>query len=535
MGSPSTAQLHRLFTTFCLLGGAVQAWQARHFLNGDGVSYLDMASGYLAGDWRHAANGYWPPLYSVILAAVLGVLRPPGSWELTAVHGANFLIFAGALAAFRFFLSNYLGAHGRAATTAEAAPLSEATILIAGYSLFASTALILAPLAFVTPDLCLAALVYLTAGLLLKVEAAPANWRLSLAVGAVLGVGFLTKTVLLPLGLVFVATAALAGRRIGLWASAVTLTAFAAVVALHLLAVHRVKGRVAIGDMSRLNYAWTLDGRDAGGTDGPRPVRELLDRPRVLGFDTALPGTYPLGYDPTIWDEREHPSFQWRYHWAAIHRSVLAYKRLVLSSWQLGFGLTAATVLWLEARGRPLGSRLLLLAPAMACFVVYALVRVQPRYLPAFLTLWWMGLLLGARLRKEHEQAVGVMVSAVAVVALAATVAACVRAGAPDRHWKTAEQMLRSGLRQGDRVAVIGAGSADMAWARLARAKVAAQIRLAEAGDYWAAPAERRQQVRRILEKENVRAVVAVKPEGPPLDQPWQHIAGTSYWYMILP
>jgi hypothetical protein len=37
------------------------------FLNNDTLSYINLAERYAAGDWQHAINGYWAPLYCWLL------------------------------------------------------------------------------------------------------------------------------------------------------------------------------------------------------------------------------------------------------------------------------------------------------------------------------------------------------------------------------------------------------------------------------------------------------------------------------------
>src|SRR4051812_18999382 len=58
--------------------GLVQAWYTRHRIYSDGVSYLEMARYYAAGNWNAALSSYWSPLYSWILAFWILVLRPSG-------------------------------------------------------------------------------------------------------------------------------------------------------------------------------------------------------------------------------------------------------------------------------------------------------------------------------------------------------------------------------------------------------------------------------------------------------------------------
>lgn len=54
-------------------------------LNSDGVSYLDLASQYARGDLGALANGYWSPLYPMLLGGALrlaGVDGPSADGQL---------------------------------------------------------------------------------------------------------------------------------------------------------------------------------------------------------------------------------------------------------------------------------------------------------------------------------------------------------------------------------------------------------------------------------------------------------------------
>ncbi|MBO9199498.1 MULTISPECIES: hypothetical protein [Niastella] len=60
------------------------------FLNNDTLSYINLAERYAAGDWEHAINGYWSPMYSWLLCCCKLVHLP----LLPCCYVINF-IFAG--------------------------------------------------------------------------------------------------------------------------------------------------------------------------------------------------------------------------------------------------------------------------------------------------------------------------------------------------------------------------------------------------------------------------------------------------------
>src|SRR5258708_36900600 len=134
--------------------GLLQAWRARFDISGDGNSYLDIASAYLRGDFANAINAYWSPLYSWLIALVLGLFRPSGYWETTILHLLNFAGVLLALRAFEFFFTQFL-----AATQTFARPEGESAQLpvvgwwIMGYALFLSSTLeLIAMYPITSPD-----------------------------------------------------------------------------------------------------------------------------------------------------------------------------------------------------------------------------------------------------------------------------------------------------------------------------------------------------------------------------------------------
>ena len=88
--------------------GGIHAWSARHDMNPDGINYLDLSDAFLQGNWEAAVNGTWSPLYPLLLSIARFIARPSPYWEFAVAHALNFIIYLFALAAFHFFLSQWL-------------------------------------------------------------------------------------------------------------------------------------------------------------------------------------------------------------------------------------------------------------------------------------------------------------------------------------------------------------------------------------------------------------------------------------------
>ena len=53
----------------------------RHYVNPDGLSYIDMGEAYIRGDWDMAINTYWSPLYAWLIGITLFIIKPSPYWE----------------------------------------------------------------------------------------------------------------------------------------------------------------------------------------------------------------------------------------------------------------------------------------------------------------------------------------------------------------------------------------------------------------------------------------------------------------------
>src|SRR3954470_19596681 len=130
--------------------GLVQTWYTRHLIYSDGVSYLEIARYYAAGNWKAALNSYWSPLYSWILAFWMVVLRPSGYWETGLLHLTNFVAYVACLVGFEQFLAALLKLQNR---VIDETGLSEQTVRIAGYCVFLISTLSSIGIGNISPDM----------------------------------------------------------------------------------------------------------------------------------------------------------------------------------------------------------------------------------------------------------------------------------------------------------------------------------------------------------------------------------------------
>jgi hypothetical protein len=540
----------------------LHAYAARHSMNPDGVSYLDLADGMARGDWNACLNSYWSPLYPSLLAAALTILRPTPYWECAVVHGLNFFIFLGTLAAFEWFLTQWLR-EWPAEEEGQEVSLPTWARLGLVYALFIYMARRLVTVSMVTPDMCLAAFVFLAAGLVLRIRVlGPAPGR-SLTLGLVLASAYLVKAIMFPLAFVFLAASALAAGR---WRNALKHVAMAGlafgfVAGGYATALSASRGYVTFGDSGKLNYAWYVDGvprPHASAVDGlTHPPRRLSEAIGVYEFAEQGKGTYPLWYDPPYWYQGVTLRVGLRQQVAALCRTMADYFTL-LAEQLPGFTATIVVLLLfgLFGRGDPwrarLGESLLLwvrqypiLLPALAALGLYGLVgHVEARLIGPFLVLLAASVVGVVRIAEGQRQAAGYLAQACLCILAALlgvnvlfdtgkAAAALARGEGPHAHssWRIAESVRQQGLREGDAVAFVGF-TFDAYWARLARLRIIAEVPQAQASRFWAASDSVRTAALEALHHAGSRVVVSQGVGGAAAG--WQPISGTDFVYLLL-
>jgi hypothetical protein len=314
--SPAVRREIDLLAVICVLLCVTLAWAGRTALNPDGVSYLDMAERMAAGDWAAAAQGYWSPLYSMLLAAVTAVSGARGAQLLSLVHATNAAIAIGGIA----LLWRLARAHGDA---------------VFARGLFAAFLLCSARtprLDAVTPDLLLLAMV-----VGIGMELLQHDGRRWLPLGLWMGMAYLAKTSSWPWLLVSVMALLLLGhpaRRLAvLRASAVA----AALMLLWVVPMSLQARTFTLGSAGRLNACWYLERCDSrtpdthAGSHTRLGALTLGDGEAVAIADyTGTPWTYLPWSDPTAWeagvvtrarapmDLADLAGYWWRQFWVVL-------------------------------------------------------------------------------------------------------------------------------------------------------------------------------------------------------------------------
>jgi hypothetical protein len=547
--------LRAIFWFVVIAAGFLQAWAARFWISPDGNNYLDVASAYLHGDWTHAVNAYWSPLFSWLLALCLWIFRPAPYWESTLLHLLNFAGLLLSLRAFEFFFRAFRQMRKHFVETGSSeAQLSDRIWWALGYGIFLSTALFVQTVSATTPDIWVAALTFLISGLILRLWTEGGSWAFFAALGLALACAYLTKTFYFPLTFVLLPTAWLAtGNARKTFPQAILAVAVFILVAGPWIAIlSRSKNRVTFGDVGKLNFAMMIDqipqpffwqGEDATGI--PRhPVRQLLSKPRLFEFAAPVGGTYPPAYDTSYWMEGVRPHFSFRGMLRVLRQSVGTFFQI----WtiQLEYGV-ASLFLFILAFRQPDWKDILLrqsyfwIPPLTAC-AAYAIVHVEFRLVAPFLPILWVAAfscLLGSKLEMPRRVAHALILAVLVVTGLRVAKSmtsdlVAIRANPENVNWQIAERLHDAGLRPGDKIADLSL-IAEVHWARLAGVKIVSEVPLGDGNIFWAEDLEAKNKVFLILAATGAKAVVTKDPPLSAEKEGWIPLAGTGFYAYHLP
>jgi len=565
-------QRRTAFWTIVVVLGFLQVWSHRLLIDHDGVAYLDIAENYARGAWSAAINAYYSPLYSWLMALVM-LLKFPRAWEATLLHLVNFAGYLGAYASFEFFLRQLIRKEqGDLRVQDQTEGISESAWHALGLGLFLYSSLAMANLSGhsgqgdpgSTPDIFALLFVYLAAGLLVRMQSRQARAGTYCAFGAVLGFGYLAKTVMFPLSLVFIAAAgvhSIKERKNG-FRFLLAPICFALVAGPWIAILSHAEGRFAYGDAGRLTYRWRVGPKDyavewGGQTEDSEnlvhPPRRLLADPPVYEFATPVAGTFPLWYGSSYWLDGWKFHFSWAGQMRVLHESH-GYYWVILNSHKEYLVLLLILMLsqgMLLAYFKTFLQSWLLWFPAIAGLGLYALVRVEPRYVAAFVIMLWISLFAAVRLpgKKIIQQFVLYAVVATVITTSAGLLHAeitdlhSILRNAPSEQMEVAEGLRQLGIGEGQLLATIGIPRDSFYWARLARVRVISEIPTPNINEYWFAPSGTQEKVRTLFAQAGAVAVVTdalpaavIFPESTtPLTLPgWERIGKTSYYLFRL-
>jgi hypothetical protein len=525
-------------------------------MNADGIAYLDIGDAYFRADWGNAFNAVWSPLYSWILGLVNFIFKPSMAWEFATVHIVNFIIFLIALISFEFMWRKVRNRD----STSEFHSLSEPVWWMLGYLLFIWTSLSLIQIWSVTPDMLMAAFIFLAAGIIAQIRSGEDGYRLFLSLGLVLGLGYLTKTFMFSVALVFLGLAWLVqkGSRGAFSRTLIAAVVFMAVSLPFVLLISTVKGKLTIGEAGTVTYIRHVVGIPYPHWQGDplnhivpaHPSRVIHQSPPVYEFGEPVGGTYPITTDPSYWYEGIRVPINAKALVAPLFASGLYYLDLFFQKQ----GILVACVIalyFMRAKTKhtlfEILSRWGLAIPAVISFGLYALVLVSGRYIGVFVLLFWADILANIRLPEmPNNRSWLKLLSGIAALGLLGNIILfnldgfnrlnpSLEAGLiepttpPARPLAVAYTLQELGVRPGDKVGVIGYAY-DSFWARLSRVKIVAEMLETDAGDLWRGDESLQQDVLEAFASTDVRAVVAEYVPAYAQLNDWYRVENSNYF-----
>jgi hypothetical protein len=542
-GPPEVVSLlRRKGFVLALILGLLNFWTTRFFISSDGISYLEIARKYADGDWKGAANAYWSPLYSWILAAVRLLTGKNDRWELTSLHLVNLLAYVIALILFERLFTRLWPNASATLTNAQWKCLrfcSSCLFLWAGIHMIG--------MGYGSSDMIVLALNLAAALLLLKIRNSPDDHIALAQLGAVLGLSYLCKTAMLLESIVCVAIVLWIGRA----KAKVATRAAALLVPLVLLclpwviALHAHQEAWTFGESGKLNYAWEVSGAariphwqgepDDIGTP-LHPTRLIWSHPNVYEFGSPLNATYPPWYDPSYWYAGVTPHFQVGRQLKVLSIDLLYAAALLCI--MPGCLAAALVVIFSKRRGgfiRSCRSLWFLLVPSFTTILLYCFVYVETRYIAGPVVV--IGLIvLGSALPlcTTQQQLDLARITAFCVCAYFVGIGIgpelirhILRPNGPastDQQTLAAAEARSLGLKRDDRIAYVGFGI-NAYWALLDGVKITAEVPVVYSrdgqlnsfmsGDYvyvnefWNSSVSTRDKIFSRLKNDGVRAVVA--------------------------
>jgi 4-amino-4-deoxy-L-arabinose transferase-like glycosyltransferase len=555
----SQSRLRKLLIVYLLLLVPI-GWLAMKYepflLDGDAVSYIDIADLLHAHRWAGAVNGYWHPLYPAVLAGAQIIFHPSRWSEIPAYYAANYGIFLLELVAIVAFAYALVRLRDRTLTTDASPLLSREALALLGTALIVIASQRELAIGLVRPDALLQVLMLLAFAMLLNALATESLIYAPL-MGLFFGLAYLTKSfafviALLTIGLMLVFQLWLQHRRAGraVANAALALLVFGAVAGPYISALSHQKHRFDFGDSGALNYAWYAGGVEKMHLEpwmtysfGPatvhliHPEQQLLASPGIYSYRAEPYGTYPDWFDTTYFNERVVPHLNPPVLLKRDARNAVLVVRYLFNhpeAWILLVLLFAFGARLRFGNWRRDNFWLPMILLGLAMWVLYGLVNVEERYVTLAYLVVLLPIFAALRAPQESSDKLGRAPSAwlpsasTAMIVLLAFLAAgeSLRITLEQRRYETplphpwynaemfgaAQSLQQLGVKPGDEVACMGGYAClnQNYWARLAGVRILTEVYNpnGELFRQWAG-LPNRAQVLDILRAQNAKVLVA--------------------------
>ncbi len=550
----STAALRAAFWIFGILLASAQAWIGRYQLSADSICYLDMSDAVLPGfTWHRLINGVWSPLYPLLLGIVRRTFQVSPSNEIAAGHLLNIGLFIFAFLCFEFFLVGAIreleAFEGPSTNGPPTISLPKWAYLSVGYVLFLWGAVAGISLTRLRPDMLMSGFLYLAVGMLLRMHRVPASWTRYLALGVILGFGYLAKAPMLPIGslILMMTLFVVSDWRPALKMAAATLALMLLIGSFYFVPLSRQRGSFTLGQSSVFNYVvhvdrasppWYLQSPGDARGSFLHPPEKIFSAPPAYAFAVPHAGTHPLRFDPSYWTEGLRPHFVWKRQIRAVANNVVylirIFRKLIAME-------AAILVLALLSLGRKrmvpaVMSAWPVWSVGLAGCAMYTLVSIEPRYVAAFLVLLGFAMFPAlASLRQASSRIVAVVVLAIVVILLYSVVQNSfdeyANSRKPNADSEAASALAGLGLKPGDAVARISPAVSDLGAERILRVQIIAEVDNAHTREFWSSSSATQAELLSAFASRGAKAVIATSPALTAKNESdWTRLGSTQYW-----
>lgn len=582
----SQLRLRKLLIVYLLLLVPI-GWLATKYqpflLDGDAVSYMDIADLLHAHRWAGAVNAYWHPLYPALLAGAQIIVHPTRWNEIPAYYFVNYAIFLFELVAMVLFVYALDRLRRRTLSDSTQPLLSREALALLGCALIVIASQRELATGLVRPDALLQALMLLAFAMMMM-GLATESLIYSPLMGLFFGLAYLTKSFAFLVALISIGVMAsiqLWVQRRGFWRVAISkglaVVVFVCVAGPYIAALSHQKHRFDFGDSGSLNYAWYVGGVEKMHLEpwmtssfGPatvhliHPERQLLASPGIYSYRAEPYGTYPDWFDTTFFNERITPHLNPPVLIRRDARNAVLVVRYLFNHPEAWILLALLIVFGARARfgsWRRDNFWLPMISIGLAMWLLYGLVNVEERYV----TLAYLVVLLPvfAALRTpqpDEADEFGVTPSSwlpsasTAMIVLLAFLAAgeSLRLALEQRRvssglsrpwynpemFGAAQALQQLGVQPGDEVACMGyyACLNNNYWARLAGVRILTEVYNPNPNlfEQWAG-LPNRAQVLEVLRQQGARTLVAqfapaAVSAGSPAAEGWIRLADTDLY-----
>ncbi len=534
-----------------LLIGGLASYFTRYYLNTDGLIYLEIGDAVRRGNWGALVNHQWSPAYSVILGFVQWCLNTTLDNELTSLKIVNFFIFVSAMGACEVFIKTLDASFANEAQEKFNRVPFELTRL-ALYCAFLLSSLVWIRVRLMSPDMLMFTYLLLVTSLILRIKMTPEAFSNFVFLGSLLGLAYLTKTYMFVYSAIVILLGAFA---VGNLKKAIVRAALAAIIMMAfssplIVFLSRDLGRFTYGEAGNYNYALFV----AGQGEPIKPPHRLTEKPETLLFEEVGHSSFSPGADIAKRNEGIRPRFDFIEQMRALHENL----RVVVSDsgWIIlaVFMWSAIQLKWAKPRIAgivPPSIGLTLLVISITGLLMFALVLVEMRYIAPFLFFGFAGLLAlwdykalkdsDIIFRNYTYYAICIMLLSITVGSVIDQVQRALCPPSPKQAYETVFEQDKNiarffntkAIAKGNRVGVVESRRMSIYWARLAGAKIVAEI--TSLSDFVDATPLDRKMLRKKLSEHSIVAVVGRGDEFGQLgSEGWEKIPETSDYYLLV-